>query len=487
MTGPEDQQAVRLARELLRLPAEAPWVEFKHNNDDPDMIGRTVSALSNAAALEGRQMAYLVWGVEDLTHAAVGTTFHPQTARKGGEDLLAWLMRNLTPRHEVRCSEALVDGARLVILEVPCATGRPTMFVDREYIRINSQVRQLRDHPEHERRLWDGFNLTPFEHRSAMDDVSGADVTELLDGQAFFQLIKLTQPADRAGVLERLQAEQMIRRNDAGRWTISNLGAILFARDLRRFTGLARKGMRLIVYRGTGRTETVREQVGQRGYAAGFEGLIGFLEALLPRNEEVGRALRRDVTMYPVLAVRELIANALIHQDFSIGGTGPMLEVFDDRIEFTNPGRSLTDVARLLDQPPRSRNEALAAFMRRIGICEERGSGVDKVVSQTEFYQLPPPLWEEPGAAVRVVLFAHRDFRRMDREERIRACYLHACLRHVMRETMTNTSVRERFGIAAENPAMASRIIRDTLDAGLIRPYDQDQGKRNARYLPHWA
>lgn len=65
-----------------------------------------------------------------------------------------------------------------------------------------------------------------------------------------------------------------------------------------------------------------------------------------------------------------------------------MIEIFDDRMEITNPGRPLVSPDRFLDTPPRSRNEALASFMRRVGICEERGSGVDKVVFQTEFYQL---------------------------------------------------------------------------------------------------
>ena len=144
----------------------------------------------------------------------------------------------------------------------------------------------------------------------------------------------------------------MVRRSASGSWEITNLGAILLARDLRNFKGLKRKALRLIQWDGRGRLKTVREQVGQKGYAAGFEGLIDFLSALLPRNEVIGIALRREVPMYPQLAVRELIANALIHQDFSITGAGPMVEVFSDRMEITNPGTPLVNVNRLLDSPP---------------------------------------------------------------------------------------------------------------------------------------
>lgn len=66
------------------------------------------------------------------------------------------------------------------------------------------------------------------------------------------------------------------------------------------------------------------------------------------------------------MALRELMANMLIHQDFSITGTGPMICIFDGRIEFTNPGSSLVDVARLLNDPPHSRNEKMAAICRRL-------------------------------------------------------------------------------------------------------------------------
>ena len=83
------------------------------------------------------------------------------------------------------------------------------------------------------------------------------------------------------------------------------------------------------------------------------------------------------------------MANALIHQDFSLTGTGPTVEIFADRIEVTNPGTPLIDTLRFIDEPPQSRNETLAATMRRLNICEERGSGIDKVISQVELYQLP--------------------------------------------------------------------------------------------------
>lgn len=191
--------------------------------------------------------------------------------------------------------------------------------------------------------------------------------------------------------------------------------------------------------------------------------------------------------MYPELAVRELLANALIHHDFSITGAGPMVEIFDGRMEITNPGSPLVETERFLGTPPRSRNESLASFMLRIGVCEERGSGISKVVHQTEFYQLPAPSFESPGESTRSVLFAHKTLNDMNKDERVRACYLHACLKYVERDMVTNSSLRERFGIDKKNSAIASRIIKESTEAGRIKPYDPNQGKKHSKYLPHWA
>jgi ATP-dependent DNA helicase RecG len=125
--------------------------------------------------------------------------------------------------------------------------------------------------------------------------------------------------------------------------------------------------------------------------------------------------------------------------------------------------------------------------MRRIGVCEERGSGVDKVVFQTELYQLPAPLFEATDEHTRAILFAHRELKEMDKGDRIRACYLHACLKYVQRDFMTNTTLRERFGIEDKNSATASRIIKETLEAELIRPYDDTASRKFMKYVPWWA
>ena len=102
-------------------------------------------------------------------------------------------------------------------------------------------------------------------------------------------------------------------------------------------------------------------------------------------------------------------------------------------------------------------------------------------------YQLPAPLAEVADDHTRVVLFAPRPLSSMDRAERVRAAYLHACLRYVNREYLTNTSVRQRFGIEARNSAKASRLIAEAVEAGAIVPDDPTAAPKLMRYVPEWA
>ena len=478
---------VGLVNELRKLPKETEFVEFKHNNDDHQEIGEYLSALANSAALSGKSQAYLIWGIDDQTHEVVGTTFLPAAKKIGNEELESWLLHLLEPKIDFDFYTVEVDSRPVVQLEIGRAFRHPVRFSGQEYIRIGSYKKKLKDFPEKERKLWRAFDKTHFEDGLAAEHVSADEVLRLLDYPAFFDLLEQPLPADRSGILEALADEGLIRSCDAGDWDITNLGAVLFAKRLDDFRSVQRKSMRVIKYRGTSRVETLKEQVEDKGYASGFERLIAFINGLLPSNEVIEQALRKTVPMFPELAIRELVANALIHQDFFIMGAGPMVEIFDDRIEITNPGEPLVDTQRFVDTPPKSRNEILASLMRRFRICEERGSGIDKVVFQVEFFQLPAPLFEVTGGFTRTVLFSHIALTDMDKNDRVRACYLHACLKYVMRRYLTNTSLRERFGIDEKNSAVASRLIKEAVEAGAIVPYDSTASKKYMKYVPWWA
>lgn len=480
-------QLERLLHGLCRLSGEREWVEFKENNDSPEMIGETIAALSNGARLRGESYGYLIWGVRDGSHEIVGTSFEPQMARKGNEELEHWLVRMLTPRLDLRFYELAGADQRVVILEIPAALHTPVQFSGMEYIRIGSLKKPLKAYPEKERELWQVLNASCFEQGLAKAGIDADDVLRLLDYPKYFELTGQPLPSNKEGILARLVADGLIVDGLPG-WSVTNLGAILFAKNLGDFGALGRKGLRVIQYAGKNRIQTLREAPGNKGYAVGFEGAIGYINALLPESEQIGQALRREVRTYPELAIRELVANALIHQDFTLTGTGPMVELFDDRIEITNPGRPLVDTLRMMDEPPRSRNESLAALMRRMNICEERGSGIDKVVFQVELFQLPAPSFQLKEQAMMVTLYAHRALKEMSKDDRTRACYQHACLKYVSNDVLTNTSLRERFEISEGNSAQASRIIAETVEAGLIKSANPDNKSRKLmQYQPFWA
>jgi predicted HTH transcriptional regulator len=156
-------------------------------------------------------------------------------------------------------------------------------------------------------------------------------------------------------------------------------------------------------------------------------------------------------------------------------------------MEISNPGFPLVDTLRFIDEPPRSRNENLASLMRRMKICEERGSGIDKVIFTVEVFQLPAPDFRVAGNSTVAVLYGPRQFAQMDKQERIRGCYQHACLQYVSGKRLGNSSLRKRLGIKDSNYPLASRIIRDTIEAKLIKPYSEDRSKKDATYVPFWA
>lgn len=311
-------------------------------------------------------------------------------------------------------------------------------------------------------------------------------VVELLDTQTFFELLRLPYPTDRSGVIDRLLRERLIDQQ-RGLFAIRRLGALLLARRLEDFPDLSRKATRVVVYTGNSKLETRLDQIGTKGYAVGFQGLVQFLMEQLPQNEVIEDALRKSIKLVPEVVVRELTANALIHQDFNVSGASVMIEVYTNRVEFSNPGEPIVPVERFIDGY-QSRNERLADLMRRFGICEEKSSGIDRVIQSAEVYQLPPPDFRAAHRRTVVTLYGPKPFEEMDRNDRVRACYQHCALKWVMSEKMTNQSLRERFHLDEDKAAIASQIIAATIEAGLIRS-DESIGKSRkfARYLPFWA
>lgn len=478
----EEKALKLLDKSLIPLPQEINEIDWKIDlSEKGDRIARHLSAFSNYSG-----GGFLVFGISNngikigLDKMAID-----EIVRKIGNIARDGLEPAIVIDHYV----ANIDGKNILFVCIREATSKPVHLrsedIYESYTRSAGQTRKMTKQ-EVALAISNSSGLT-FENKFATDTISVSEVLNKMDFVSYFDLLKKQLPTNSLAIIDLFVSERLVKRVDGG-FRITNLGAILFAKNLDDFKELKRRAPRVIVYQGKDRLNRIKEVEGNKGYASGFVNLIGYINTLLPSNEVIKEALRKEVKVYPELAVRELVANALIHQDFDIIGSGPTIEIFEDRLEIRNPGRPLIRTERFIDYPPRSRNEIFASVMRRLGICEESGTGIDKAVFQCEIYQLPPPLFVVNDDHLIATLYSPRSLTRMAREDRIRACYQHACLKFVSGDFMTNESIRKRFGIQDKSYPIASKIIADTLHVNIIKLRNpSSKSKKHAQYVPFWA
>ncbi len=477
-----------LILELLKLPKETTWVEFKHNNYTPDMIGKDISALANSAALEDRDFGYMIWGIDDDTHDIVGTDFDSQSELVGSQEIESWLRNLVSKNTDFTFESIFIDGKKVTVLKIKHAISQTSTFKKVEYIRIGSYTKPLAEYTTLKQRLWEKLGNKKIEETIVSSRLSAEQVLGVLDFNKYFKLMQKEQPQSLEEIIYYLKEENMVRQDDDGSFAITYLGAILLAKDLNDFPSVSRKAIRVVKYSGNNRTCGIQEYTNNTGYAVGFEEVLTAIKTFLEEREIIDGALRKEGNIYPNIAIRELLANALIHQDFSIHGSGPLVEIFSDRMEISNPGNVLVDINRIIDNPPRSRNEKLASCMRRMHICEELGTGWDKIVISCEAMYLPAPKITSYEDNTRATIYSMIPYGEMLLEDKIRGCYLHTCIKWVQNEKMTNKSLRERFNVEKRNMSSISRLIKTTTDAKLIKPHDPyNTSPKKMGYIPYWA
>lgn len=472
---------------LKNMPNETDWLEFKYNNYNPEMIGADISALANSAALAEKACAYMIWGIDDSTHEIMGTEYNQYSKLVGNEEIGSWLRKLLSENADFEFHSIKMNDMDVTILIIYKAVNQPVRFKKNDYIRVGSYTKKLSEYPSMQSQLWDRLRAHRFEEQLVKQNLKAADALNYIDYPKYFDLMGLTIPVSLDGIIHYMLEEEVFKQQDNGLYGITNMGALLFARRSADFPRIARKSIRVVQYDGNNRLNMLKEDIGTKGYVVGFEGLVKFIEALIPTEEEIKGALRVQKRAYPLLAIREMVANALIHQDFSITGTGPLVEVFSNRIEVTNPGRPLVDIYRIIDNPPKSRNEKLASLMRRMRMCEELGTGWDKIAISCELAQLPAPRIELYEQSTKVTLFSEIPYSSLSIEDKLWACYLHACVKYVQGEQLTNSSLRLRFGLKETLSGSVSRLIKDAVEHKYIKPFDPSTAPRYMKYIPQWA
>ena len=461
--------------EQLMESGETENLEFKSAKIDFNQtkLNRYCVALANEGG------GYLILGVDDSNpRKVVGT--------KAFLDLNNTRSKVYDKLHiRVDAQEISHPDGRVIVFSISSSSLGSALHCDGSYLmRVGEDLVPMS--PDHLRKIFDE-GKPDFLSEVALANQSEEDVIRLLDTQIYFDLSQTAYPAQRSTVLERFVAEGLIVKKGTS-FDITNLGALLFAKDLRKFETISSKAPRVIVFDGTNKVKgTLSDIFGRMGYVVGFESLIEYIISQLPSNEVVGKAFRENVKLFPGVAIRELVANALVHQDFQESGMFTTVEIYKDRMEIGNPGLSPVATDRLLDSY-QSRNEKLADLMRRLRVCERQGSGIDKVVASVETWQLPAPDFRNSDKHFTAILYSDIAFAEMSKKDKIRACFQHCALKYVMNEKMSNQSLRERFDLSDSQADIISGIIKNAVEEGLIKLEDPEStSKRYARYVPYWA
>ncbi len=476
------EKAIRLLEQSLKpIPQELNGIDWKGGlSNDKERLAQHICAFSNITG-----GGFLVFGIND------DASFCKMT--KEQIEQIVTRLDNIAQNRmcsPVQLEHAVMEynGYALLFFHIPEYREKPMHLRGADiyncYTRsVGHTVRMSRQQVRHA--IADSEGIA-FEERIAKRSLSSEEVLNLLNYKKLFELYRRQIPSTTEAILAFME-ELEICRQETDNYSITNLGALLFANSLRDFESVKDRCVTIRRYTGNNNRQLLFEQTENNGYASGLDNIISFVMKNTG-TEHIEGAARELIPTYPMVAIREFIANALVHQDFAIGGMPITIEIFGNRLVITNPGYSLNDVTRLIDLPPHSRNERMAQLMLQLGLCERRGSGVDRAVEAMEKMLLPAYKAESGANFTRITLFPQKPISDMTKEERIEACYQHCCLNFADNEPMNNQSVRERFGLNKNKSALASHIISDTVANGLIKPANPDSDSRKyVAYLPFYA
>lgn len=466
---------------------EMPWCEFKQNFHSSDEIWKNISAISNISRILNRPNWYIIFWVESENHSIIWTDFdYNSTKWKWNEDLIPWLIRKLGwfIGFEFFEIENFFENKRVIICIIEPSLWNPISFDDVNYIRIGTYTKPIKENKELESKLWESLLMSSFDKDIAISRVNENQLFELIDWEWYCKNMNY-EPITKQTVKEKLLQDNLIIFKD---WLfdITNACALLFAKDLEKF-GLKNKSPRVITYRWNNKLHAINDQKWSKWYVMAFPGLINFIISQIPKIEII-ESTRINDPLYPKVALREFIANAIIHQDLRMNWSEVLIEIYDDRVEISNPWIPLIDIDRFVDHPPKSRNEILADFMRRANLCEKRWSWVDRALESLKIQKLPNPKIEKSSDFTRVIMYRTRPITKLTNDEKSQAVYWHCVLVYVLEnEAMTNESVCDRFWIEKQNSAIASRLIKLAKESWKIKPFDPNSNQENMQNIHQYG
>lgn len=485
---------------LIKNDNESETIEYKTGLKDAKTIGQYISALGNSALAANIPYAYLIWGVRDLTKEIVGTDFDPYTEKaivenkkgksnKSNISLTFYLNKYIDPKLNLVWDKCEISGKKMVCLTIDVRhLNQPLKFMGIDYIRVGTSNQKLNLFPEKERRIWESFESSKFELAFAKTGLTFKQLFNYLDLDFYVKHINENLNNDTA-LKQSLIDNNIVSRVGENLFNITNLGAYTLAKNLQDFAVLQDRSIFITRYQGNMKLANASyNEVEKAGIIVSFDKILKDIMDHIPYVENYDNGIRKDIYKFPIIAVRELLANALVHQDFTISGMRPMVEIFDNRLVISNPGIPLIEPLRFLDVPPRSRNPELANILSKFHITESRGTGIDKVVYSLEQAHLPAvEILSKGTTATQVTIREKKAFSDLSVTEKNESIYWDASLKYVNDMKISNSSIRKTFNLSDKEASQVSKAITSSLEAHLIKPYDKNASKRYMEYIPYWG
>ncbi len=387
-------------KELLHLNAETEWVEFKHNNDNPLLIGEYISALANGAALHHQPFGYLVWGIEDGTHRVIGTSFQPKQAKVKQEELENWLLRQLNPRVDVAMHSFEMDGLPVAMLEIQAARTAPVSFKDERYIRVGSYKQKLHDFPEKERKLWQILSAEQQDWSAQIvEDATLADLdTQALNFARAQYQEKHPQLASEAAGWDELTFLNKARLcvNDK----LTNTALLLLGKDESSHWLLPAYAQITWVLRDERNLEKDYQHFGPP-FLIASEQVRAKIRNLTVRHLPNDTLFPIEITQYDPWVLRECLHNCFAHQDYRLRGRINVVES-PDSVLFTNLGSFIPGTVEETirhDAPTEyQRNPLLAQAMVNLNMIDTIGSGIKRMftLQRKRYFPMPDYDLREP-------------------------------------------------------------------------------------------
>ena len=478
---------INRAKELLQYslapsPSELNELDWKQDiSQNKEQLKKHLSGFSNYSG-----GGFIVFGIDDRGRC-VGVS---QKQIENIKTSLGNLARmGIEPATQLDFAIEIYEKKNLLFIKIPESLQKPVHIkgksIEASYIRSMGQTQKM-----HKIELAHALLRSKVPKHEELTASSSTDknIIHQLDYQALYKLQNRTPPSSQKLIIENLKNQKLISIKGKN-YDITNLGVLICAKKIQTFQGYERSGIRIIAYSDKSRIRAIKEIETTQGYAVGFKDTHSRILKFIPSKERIGSAFREIQYLYPPIIIRELLANAIIHQDLSITSFGPTVEIFTDRIEFTNPGKLTPSIKinRIIDTAPESRNELFARFMRQVKICEERGTGIDRIIESIEQAGLPPVLFLENNNSFKAIIYPPKPYKNLSQEEKLRACYQHCVLKFTSNEKMTNASLRKRFAISDSNHSMATRVINKAILGKLIKKDKTSSARKFTYYIPIWA